>query len=103
MRARAFARQCPDHPEANLVEDHAAGDLICPECGLVVGDRVVDVRSEWRSFSDSDKKSSSVDPNRVGAAGVSKGFVWQLGQRICSPAHLSLRSATVMVVCFMQQ
>ena len=30
---------CPRHPEANLVEDHQAGDLICPECGLVVGDR----------------------------------------------------------------
>ena len=31
--------QCPHHPNAHLVEDHAAGDMICPECGLVVGDR----------------------------------------------------------------
>lgn len=30
---------CPYHPEAALIEDHSAGDMICPECGLVVGDR----------------------------------------------------------------
>ena len=32
---------CPEHPEANLVEDYHAGDMVCPECGLVVGDRSV--------------------------------------------------------------
>ncbi|VDN53527.1 unnamed protein product [Dracunculus medinensis] len=55
---------CPYHPEANLVDDYRAGDLICPECGLVVGDRVIDVSTEWRSFCN--EKSSS-DPSRVGA------------------------------------
>ena len=30
---------CPEHPDAPLVEDYHAGDMICPECGLVVGDR----------------------------------------------------------------
>ena len=40
---------CKYHPDAPLVEDNRAGDLICPECGLVVGDRVIDVGSEWRS------------------------------------------------------
>lgn len=37
--------------------------MICSTCGLVVGDRVVDVGSEWRTFSDSNN-----DPSRVGAA-----------------------------------
>lgn len=55
--------KCPKHPDANLVEDHRAGDMICTACGLVVGDRVVDVGSEWRTFSD-----SNADPSRVGAA-----------------------------------
>lgn len=32
--------QCPNHPEAILVEDYRAGDMICPECGLVVGECV---------------------------------------------------------------
>ena len=36
--ARIF---CPDHPDANLIEDYRAGDMICPQCGLVVGDRCV--------------------------------------------------------------
>ncbi|XP_071499191.1 transcription initiation factor IIB-like [Diadema setosum] len=56
---------CPSHPMANLIEDSHAGDLICPECGLVVADRVIDVGSEWRTFSN-DKATS--DPSRVGAA-----------------------------------
>lgn len=37
--------------------------MICTACGLVVGDRIVDVGSEWRTFSDSNN-----DPSRVGAA-----------------------------------
>ncbi|XP_028407765.1 transcription initiation factor IIB-like [Dendronephthya gigantea] len=57
--------QCPQHPDAFLVEDYRAGDMVCPECGLVVGDRVVDVGSEWRTFNN--EKSVS-DPSRVGAA-----------------------------------
>ncbi|CAN9513462.1 unnamed protein product [Ophioblennius macclurei] len=56
---------CPYHPDANLVEDFRAGDVICPECGLVVGDRVIDVGSEWRTFSG---EKTLKDPSRVGEA-----------------------------------
>ena len=42
---------CPSHPNAELVEDYRAGDTICPECGLVVGDRVIDVGMEWRAIN----------------------------------------------------
>ncbi|KRY59245.1 Transcription initiation factor IIB [Trichinella britovi] len=55
---------CPAHPDAELIEDHRAGDMICMECGLVVGDRIVDVSSEWRSFS---SDTNSKDPSRVGS------------------------------------
>lgn len=54
---------CKFHPGEPLVEDHRAGDMICTICGLVVGDRVVDVSQEWRTFSDSNN-----DPSRVGAS-----------------------------------
>ncbi|KAK7580617.1 hypothetical protein V9T40_001246 [Parthenolecanium corni] len=54
---------CQHHPDAPLVEDYHAGDTICSECGLVVGDRVIDVGSEWRTFSN-DKTTE--DPSRVG-------------------------------------
>merc|ERR1719187_2913497 len=56
---------CPHHPDAHLIEDYRAGDQICSECGLVVGDRVIDVGSEWRTFSN--EKANS-DPSRVGGA-----------------------------------
>uniref|UniRef100_A0A915CU44 Transcription initiation factor IIB n=1 Tax=Ditylenchus dipsaci TaxID=166011 RepID=A0A915CU44_9BILA len=55
---------CPAHPSAHLIEDHRAGDMVCPECGLVVGDRLIDVGTEWRSFSN---ENSGNDPSRVGA------------------------------------
>lgn len=54
---------CYAHPDAILIEDYRAGDQICSECGLVVGDRVIDVGSEWRTFSN---EKSGVDPSRVG-------------------------------------
>jgi len=54
---------CPSHPDANLIEDCHAGDMICSMCGLVVGDRVIDVGSEWRTFSN-DKGGE--DRSRVG-------------------------------------
>merc|ERR1719219_2458221 len=54
---------CPHHPDAALIEDHRAGDQICSECGLVVGDRVIDVGSEWRTFS---SEAGGEDKSRVG-------------------------------------
>lgn len=32
---------CHHHPDAPLIEDYRAGDMICSECGLIVGDRYV--------------------------------------------------------------
>jgi len=52
--------KCPDCSNVEFVEDFASGDMICRECGLVVGDRIIDIRSEWRNFSDSLK-----DPSRA--------------------------------------
>lgn len=55
--------QCRDeHP--NIVEDFAAGDLICGNCGAIVGDRIIDTRSEWRTFSNDG--TGGDDPSRVG-------------------------------------
>ncbi|KAI5787260.1 cyclin-like protein [Geopyxis carbonaria] len=57
---------CPDCREmpANLVEEFSSGDMVCGSCGLVLGDRIVDTRSEWRTFSNDDQGSD--DPSRVG-------------------------------------
>jgi len=58
------ANVCPDHPNTPLIEDYRAGDTICPDCGRVVGDRVIDVGQEWRTFANDEGK----DRSRVGDA-----------------------------------
>lgn len=54
---------CKEFPP-NLVEEFSAGDMVCGSCGLVLGDRIVDTRSEWRTFSNDDQGND--DPSRVG-------------------------------------
>jgi len=59
---------CPDCNEnpPNLEEEFSSGDMVCGSCGLVLGDRIVDTRSEWRTFSNDDQGND--DPSRVGEA-----------------------------------
>jgi transcription initiation factor TFIIB len=33
---------CPEHPHGELFEDYSRGDIICIECGLVIGDRILE-------------------------------------------------------------
>ena len=35
---------CPRCPGAELIDNYETGDVVCPECGLVVLDRVIDVQ-----------------------------------------------------------
>ncbi|KAI4094311.1 MAG: hypothetical protein LQ339_007497 [Xanthoria mediterranea] len=58
-----MCRECKEDPP-NIVEDFSAGDTICGSCGLVLGDRIVDTRSEWRTFTNDDQNND--DPSRVG-------------------------------------
>ena len=57
---------CPDCKEVppRLIEEYSSGDMVCEDCGLVLGDRIVDTRSEWRTFSNDDQNND--DPSRVG-------------------------------------
>jgi transcription initiation factor TFIIB len=61
-----FKLRCPAcrSETPNLVEDFSAGDLICGDCGIVVGGRIIDTRSEWRNFANDG--TSGDDPSRVG-------------------------------------
>jgi len=47
LAVRLICPECRD-PNPNIVEEFGSGDLVCGNCGLVLGDRVVDTRSEWR-------------------------------------------------------
>lgn len=58
-----MCKDCKESPP-NLVEEFSSGDMVCGSCGLVLGDRIVDTRSEWRTFSNDDQGTD--DPSRVG-------------------------------------
>lgn len=56
---------CADCGEnAAIIEDYKNGNHVCSRCGCVLGDRLIDEGSEWRSFGDSHRG----DPSRVGSA-----------------------------------
>lgn len=63
LAVRLICPECRD-PNPNLVEEFGSGDVVCGTCGLVLGDRIVDTRSEWRTFANDEGD----DPSRVGAA-----------------------------------
>lgn len=49
LSVRLICPECRD-PNPNIIEEFGSGDLVCGSCGLVLGDRVVDTRSECESF-----------------------------------------------------
>lgn len=65
LNVRLMCPECRINPP-DIVERFAEGDMVCGNCGLVLSDRIVDVRSEWRTFSNDDHGGD--DPSRVGDA-----------------------------------
>ncbi|SSD61596.1 probable Transcription initiation factor IIB [Saccharomycodes ludwigii] len=57
--------ECKVYPP-KVVERFSEGDIVCALCGLVLSDRIIDTRSEWRTFSNDDQNGD--DPSRVGEA-----------------------------------
>ncbi|KAK4776583.1 hypothetical protein SAY86_005271 [Trapa natans] len=57
----AYCSDCKKYTE--VVLDHAAGDTVCSECGLVLESHSIDETSEWRTFAN---ESADNDPVRVG-------------------------------------
>ncbi|ODV84523.1 hypothetical protein CANARDRAFT_29061 [[Candida] arabinofermentans NRRL YB-2248] len=57
--------ECKVYPP-ELVERHSEGDIVCALCGLVLCSRIIDTRSEWRTFNNDDQNGD--DPSRVGEA-----------------------------------
>lgn len=45
LNVRLLCPECQVDPP-NINEEFASGDLVCGDCGLVLGDRIVDTRSE---------------------------------------------------------
>ena len=81
LNVRLICKDCKTVPP-NITEEFASGDLVCADCGLVLGDRIVDTRSEWRTFANEDGD----DPSRVGSAAnpILDGITEQLESRIAA-------------------
>eukprot|EP00834_Sanchytrium_tribonematis_P002412 NODE_74_length_24438_cov_0.900283.p5 type:complete len:377 gc:universal NODE_74_length_24438_cov_0.900283:16767-15637(-) len=62
LNVKLFCSTC-NQPPVEVIEDFKQGDLICGICGLVLSEKLIDTRSEWRNFSD-----ESSNPSRAGHA-----------------------------------
>ena len=65
LNVRQLCPNCRKDPP-NIIEEYSRGDLVCGDCGTILGDRIVDTRSEWRTFAGDE---GGDDPSRVGDAG----------------------------------
>ena len=65
LNVRQICPNCRNDPP-NIIEEYSKGDLVCGDCGTILGDRIVDTRSEWRTFAGDE---GGDDPSRVGDAG----------------------------------
>ncbi|OQR95639.1 transcription initiation factor IIB [Thraustotheca clavata] len=61
MESHCFACGSDD-----LVEDYAAGDLVCRGCGMVLIEHLIDDSPEWNNYMEDDRDRE--DQNRVGSA-----------------------------------
>ncbi|ORY33050.1 putative transcription initiation factor iib [Naematelia encephala] len=64
LNVRQICPNCRSDPP-NIIEEYSKGDLVCGDCGTILGDRIVDTRSEWRTFAGDENGD---DPSRVGDA-----------------------------------
>ncbi len=54
--------ECPACGSRSLFIDYSRGEIVCSNCGLVIGDQIIDQGPEWRAFT-SDEQASR---DRVG-------------------------------------
>ncbi|WVR08868.1 hypothetical protein IAU60_005927 [Kwoniella sp. DSM 27419] len=67
LNVRHLCPNCRSDPP-NIIEEYSKGDLVCGDCGTILGDRIVDTRSEWRVSTFAGDENGD-DPSRVGDAG----------------------------------
>ncbi|KXS17188.1 hypothetical protein M427DRAFT_97206 [Gonapodya prolifera JEL478] len=65
LQIRLVCKNCRDKVP-NIVEDFKAGEIVCGTCGAFRASRLIDTRSEWRTFSNDE---GGDDPSRVGGPG----------------------------------
>ncbi|RHY35031.1 hypothetical protein DYB32_000444 [Aphanomyces invadans] len=58
--------ECRECGSDDIVEDYAAGDLVCRGCGVVLAERLIDETAEWTNYADDDRDRG--DQSRIGEA-----------------------------------
>lgn len=60
----------PDHcrecGSKDVVTDFSAGDVVCRDCGMILGERIIDDSPEWRTFANDDRGGDPAAKSRVG-------------------------------------
>jgi len=49
--------KCPDCGGTSLIYDYDSAEIICSDCGLVIGDTGIDESPEWRAFTKEETES----------------------------------------------
>ncbi len=42
--------ECPECGGTHISKDYDRGEFVCDDCGLVIGDKIIDQGPEWRAF-----------------------------------------------------
>ena len=45
-----YTTSCTECSSSHIVNDHAHGELVCADCGLVIEESIIDQSKDWRSF-----------------------------------------------------
>ncbi len=89
--------KCPECSSSHLEEDYLRGEMVCTACGLVVSDRMIDIRQEWSANTgniESGFGASTPTSQMLFDKGLSTDISWKdvdsLGNRIPSSSRSSL-------------
>lgn len=90
MRVSALCSAC--HKGA-LISDQECGEIICSNCGLVLSDKAIEMRAEWRTF-DAESKARAGTPlslarHDMGLSTVIGRVNKDAGGNVLNPATLS--------------
>lgn len=56
--------KCEQHPDTIPLINKSAGDLLCPDCGLVLVSSLINDEQDWRSF-EKHKEHASIDSTNI--------------------------------------
>src|SRR3989344_5957799 len=71
---------CPDCKSTKIIRDSEKGDIICQNCGLVIGEEEIDLGKEWRSFEDQfEERARTGSPMKY--VKLNKGLVTMIDRR----------------------